>query len=167
MDQSQPFSPRPLHIRKGRSQPPALPLASLCPAPRWASQGECPGQPVLPWAEPGLALQLLGWHCSSWAGRALALSPAPAPSSCARHSPQLLPRPIRGGFAAHTEPGWGYKCWLLHDMGHNWDIRQLLETALLLHANECFCCRIFCESPARPCRAAGSGTLRDDVGVAV
>lgn len=50
---------------------------------------------------------------------------------------------VRGGFATQTEPGLGYKCWLLHDMGHNWDIRQLLKTALLLHANECFCCQVF------------------------
>lgn len=90
-----------------------------------------------------------------------------APSSCQVQTPALLHQPIRGGFATHTEPGLGYKCWLLHDMGYNWNIRQLLETALLLHANECFCCRIFCKSLAHLCLAAGLGTLRDDVGVAV
>lgn len=50
---------------------------------------------------------------------------------------------VRGRFAAQTEPGLGYECWLLRDTGHNGDIRQLLKTALLLHANECFCCHIF------------------------
>lgn len=77
-----------------------------------------------------------------------------APSFHSRHRLQgSYTDGVGGGFATQTEPCLGYKCWLLHEIGYNWDIRQLLETALLLHANECFCCRIFLRepSPLLPC----------------
>lgn len=156
-----PFHLNLCRLERGDHSPQHFLRLPLCPAPCCVSHGDLASL-VPPWAEPGLTRAP-----QHPAGLTELSTRSDCPSSCQTQTPALLHRPIRGGFATHTEPGLGYKCWLLHDMGYNWNIRQLLETALLLHANECFCCHIFCKSPAHPCLAAGSGALRDDVGVAV
>lgn len=137
-------------LERGDHSPQRFPRLPLCPAPRWVSHGDLTSL-VPPWAEPGLSSSS---PAPSWARRARQSPSTPAvtaPSSPVRHRPQRsYTDRVRGGFATQTEPGLGYECWLLHDMGYNWDIRQLLETALLLHANECFCCRILLREPAPP-----------------
>jgi len=137
-DQSKSFSSKLLPIRKGGDHSPQLgfPWLPLPPAP--CEVPRCDTTSLVPgWGARGLSVRAR--RSPRGARQKHHGHTAVAPSVHVRDRLQgSYADGVRGGFATQTEPGRGYKCWLLHDMGHNWDVRQRLETALLLHANECF-----------------------------